>query len=298
MTLPDGASVIVRAKDKIGTIERTLRAVRAQTVAAELVVVDSGSTDGTLEIARRFADRLVEIPPAEFSYGGALNVGARVATGEVHLALSAHSVPLSDTWIEDSLRHYRRDDVAGTGFGRRSPWGDPIEDGGFHQTFADAVAHPLWGFSNHGSSWRADAWRQVQFRDDLPASEDKEWSWCVLARGWTIAYAPDLGVTDGHRRAAGVAAYGRRIRRERAAHMALGTMARPTLGRSVQEWWHPEHRPGYRPLVLRRLSPYRLAEIGATYWAGRTAGQLPSRLPVLPPSRLPVALTGPAGGAR
>ena len=99
------ASVIVRCKDKASTIERTFLALREQTVPVEVVVVDSGSTDGTLEIAERYADRLLRIRPEEFSYGHALNLGAAAASGEVHFALSAHGTGLSPTWIADSLRH-------------------------------------------------------------------------------------------------------------------------------------------------------------------------------------------------
>jgi glycosyltransferase involved in cell wall biosynthesis len=75
------ASVVVRAKDKQATIERTLRAVRDQSVAAQLIVVDSGSTDATVEIARSFGAEVIEIPAAAFSYGGGLNIGTRQATG-------------------------------------------------------------------------------------------------------------------------------------------------------------------------------------------------------------------------
>ena len=270
------ATVIVRARDSIATVERTLRSVREQTVRAELVVVDSGSTDGTLEVARRLADVVLEVPPAEFSYGGALNLGARAASGEVHLALSSHSVPVSPTWIADSLARYRDPDVAGTNHGRRTPSGELIGPAGYRQTVPDAVAHPRWGFSNHGSSWRADVWSALPFREDLPAAEDKEWSWRVLARGWTLVYAPELQVTTTHRRGAGLAAYARRIRRERSTMIGLGALPRPTLRDAVGEWWHPEHHPEYRPLAVRRLSPYRVAEIAVTYRAGRTAGVLPS----------------------
>ena len=43
-------------------------------------MIDSGSTDGTVAIASRYADHVVEIPPEEFSYGGTLNLGSRLAT--------------------------------------------------------------------------------------------------------------------------------------------------------------------------------------------------------------------------
>lgn len=271
------ASVIVRAKDRARSIERTLRAVRDQSVPAELVVVDSGSTDGTLEIARRYADLVIEVRPEEFSYGGALNRGARAASGDVHFALSAHSLPLSSTWIEDSLGYYDRPDVAGTNAAKHAPTGEPLR-GVYFQTPLDVVRHPWWGFSNHGSSWRADVWRQLPFREDLPATEDKEWTWRVLARGWTIAYAPELGVSDDHRRGAGLLPYWRRIEKERGTTVAL--RAAPPLGarEAVREWWNPVQRPGYRPVWVRRFSPYRNVEIAATYVAGRRARPIESSI--------------------
>jgi glycosyltransferase involved in cell wall biosynthesis len=45
----------------------------------EIVVVDSGSTDGTVEISRRWCDRLIEIPAGSFAQGGALDLGAEAA---------------------------------------------------------------------------------------------------------------------------------------------------------------------------------------------------------------------------
>ncbi|WP_250443161.1 glycosyltransferase family 2 protein [Actinotalea sp. C106] len=269
------ASVIVRAKDKADTIERTLRAVRDQSVPVEIVVVDSGSTDGTLEIALGLADQVIEIPPEDFSYGGALNLGARAAHGTVHFALSAHSVPYSRTWVEDSLRYYDDPAVVGTNYAKRTPDGQQLE-GYYLQRPEDVLRYPRWGFSNHGSSWRASTWREMPFREDLTAAEDKEWSWRALARGGTIAFAPELRVSDGHRRKAGLGAYARRIYKERTAVISLGGMTRPTLRDALHEWWSPVQHADYRPLAVRRLSPYRVAEIAATYRAGRRAPTIPS----------------------
>ena len=108
------ASVIVRTRDAAATVERVFRALRAQTVESEILVVDSGSTDGTLDVARRWCDRLLTLSPSDFSFGRALNVGAAAARAPVHFALSAHCWPERTDWIERSLRHYERADAAGT----------------------------------------------------------------------------------------------------------------------------------------------------------------------------------------
>lgn len=262
------ASVIIRAKDKADTIESTLRSVRAQTVESEIVVVDSGSTDGTLDIAARFADRIVEIPPSEFTYGGALNTGAEAASGDVHFALSAHSWPYTDRWIERSLQLYDRDDVAGTNSAATTPTGEVIE-GVYHQTARDALDHGWWGFSNHGSSWRATAWRDLPFRTDLTAAEDKEWGWRALAAGWTIAYSPELSVSSHHRREAGLVALAKRLDKERTAMLGLGAVQPRSFREALRLWWRVEPVEGGRPTVVRHASPWRLAEHGGEYVADR-----------------------------
>jgi hypothetical protein len=266
--VPLSASVVVRAKDKVDTIERTLQRLRDQTLRPEIVVVDSGSTDGTLAVARRLADRVVEIDPASFTYGGALNTGASVATGEVHGAVSAHSYPYSRTWVEDSVALYARPEVAGTNSGKRTPWGADIVEV-YYQTPRDAVEHPLWGFSNHGSTWRASVWEQHRFREDLPASEDKEWSWRVLAAGWTIAYSPRLSVSANHRRDAGFQPLARRIVKERGAMLGLGAIHPRPARQAFQEWWSPPRFPEHRHPMVRRLSPWRAVENIGAAWVER-----------------------------
>ena len=111
------ASVVVRAKDEARDIERTFKVLRRQTVPVEIVVVDSGSTDGTVEIAKRWCDRLIEIPAENFTYGYSANLGAEAASAPFCFSLSAHCAPEGDDWVEHSLRHYAREDVAATNGG-------------------------------------------------------------------------------------------------------------------------------------------------------------------------------------
>ncbi|MGY1652032.1 glycosyltransferase family 2 protein [Geodermatophilus sp. SYSU D01119] len=267
-----GATVIVRAKDKADTIGSTLRALRAQTVVPEILVVDSGSTDGTVDIARQWADQVLHLEPADFSFGGALNVGAEAASGDVHFALSAHCVPDRTDWVERSLALYDEDArVAATNQASRTPAGLPIATT-YHQTVDDVCRSPLWGFSNHASSWRADVWREFPFRIDLPACEDKEWSWRVLASGRTIAYSPALAVPSVHRRQQGLRTLHRRVAGEAQALTALGATRPLTITGAVSAWWSSFSLEGNRPRFVRRMNPHRVVELAGA-WSGSRAAE-------------------------
>ena len=97
------------------TIYACLQEVFEQEFAGpvDVHVVDSGSTDGTLDIVRRFPARLIEIPPRSFTYGRALNVGVAAATGEIVVSLSAHSLPAHERWLLNLVRNFADSRVAG-----------------------------------------------------------------------------------------------------------------------------------------------------------------------------------------
>jgi rhamnosyltransferase len=265
------ASVIVRTKDKAGTVEATFAALRAQTVAAEIVVVDSGSTDGTLAIARRHADRIVEIPPESFTFGRALNVGARAASAPIHFALSAHCRPDRDDWIERALRHYERPEVAATN-GQLWRWdGRPLVEP-VDQTAEILRAAPGWGFSNHAASWRASVWDDVPFDEAMEACEDKEWAARVVARGGVVVVDPVLHVEGAHRKAHGARALFHRTRREARAMAAAGLVPAFPARAAVHEWWADLPSESMSPALFHRINWLRMADI-----AGRCVGDREGR---------------------
>jgi rhamnosyltransferase len=261
------ASVVVRTFNSASKLSSCLRSLRDQTVRAELIVVDSGSQDRTLEIAERTADRIVELGDDPFSYGRALNRGASVATAPVHFALSSHCVIPRRDWIERALRHYQRPDVAATNGQQTLPDGSPLTEV-FYLRGSSNLPNPLWGFSNHASSWRADVWRREPFDEALIASEDFEWSDRVVGLGFTIVFDPALTVSGHHRTAEGPRALYHRSYREFLGTAACRPVQPLTLRRSLREWWS-EHPAGTKP-HRQRLSPYRVAMIAGRYRAGRT----------------------------
>jgi rhamnosyltransferase len=247
------ASVVVRAKDEARDIERTFKALRRQTVPVEIVVVDSGSTDGTVELARRWCDRLIEIPAESFTYGYSANLGAEAAAAPFHFCLSAHCAPERDDWVERSLRHYAREDVAATNGIQTFPDGRPVEYV-FFQDAEHVRAHLLWGFSNHASSWRAEVWREHPFDAGLSSSEDREWALRVTAAGLVIAFDPELWVDLSHQWDGGAFFQYRRKKMETGGLAEFAPMSPYTLGDALDEWWTPPddrhsalfHRLNYR----------------------------------------------------
>ena len=259
-------SVVVRSKDKAGTIEQTLRGLREQTVETEVILVDSGSTDGTVEIARPYCDQVLTVPASEFSYGGALNLGARHAGGEIVFALSAHCVPASRQWVEWSLKAYSDDDVVGTMGGDRTPDGKVLTGPArCCLPFPALRADPTWGFSNHASSWRRRAWERFPFNERLVSCEDKEWMWRVLAAGLCVVVDPRLCVASRHRRQAGVRALYKRVYREHLVLAEFLDYERPGVGKMLAKWWSDFPYGSRRPPWQRRQRPWRTAELLGEY---------------------------------
>ena len=77
------ASIIIRSYNEEEHIGRLLQGIFEQSVKnIEVIIVDSGSRDNTLKIARTFPVIIHEINPREFSFGRALNLGCHAASGE------------------------------------------------------------------------------------------------------------------------------------------------------------------------------------------------------------------------
>jgi glycosyltransferase involved in cell wall biosynthesis len=264
----DSISVIVRCQDKADTIEKTFASIRDQTLASEIVVVDSGSKDGTLAIARRWADVIVEIAPEEFTFGRSLNIGAGAASGNIHAAVSAHVALPDDLWLERVVEHLARDRVAGASGSLDRPDGGVLLEP-FCQRLDDW--EPNWGFNNTAAAWRAKAWADHRFDEEMSACEDKEWAWRVLRSGWSLVLDPRLAVPSVHRRRAGLRDLLRRCTAE-TYELVLRTDMPPVGARdAVSRWWSEVARDEETPPILQRLSYFRMTEIAGSYIGSRQA---------------------------
>lgn len=250
------ASVIVRTQDSERTVEGILTDLREQTVRPEVLVVDSGSTDRTVELTRPLCDRLLELPRDGYRPGRALNLAAAEAAAPVHFALSSHCRLTRRDWIERSLAHFADERVAAVNGAERLPDSSPLPSP-FLQTAADARRHPLWGLSNHASAWRADVWREHAFDERLPTAEDKEWAIRVLDAGWLIAFDSALWVEMSHRWRRGALVHFRRERQETAVVGSYLPLPPYGLREVLHDWWTPpdqRHSPFFHRVNYRRIA--------------------------------------------
>jgi rhamnosyltransferase len=252
-------SVIVRARDEAAGIGRSLELLAQQDTggrAVEAIVVDSGSVDRTVEIAREHGARILSVARDEFSFGGALNLGAANARGELLVALSAHAFPLDGGWLARLGRPFSEPLVACACGDRYGPDGTPLS-GRVEQDIALARAHPRWGYSNGAGAFRASLWRRRPFRGDLPGCEDRDWALYWLQRGYRCVVDPGLVVEHDHTHDSLTAIY-RRARREAEG---LATFLDGDAGGDglIREWW--SDRTFYSSSLRARLSHRRAVRL-------------------------------------
>jgi rhamnosyltransferase len=256
-------SVVIRAKDEAASIGRTLDVLLAQTLSdqAEIIVVDSGSTDGTVGIVRRAGVGLIEIPPEEFTYGGALNTGCAATRGRLIVALSAHAFPPDERWLERMGAAMSGERVACACGYATAPDGGRLE-GTIRQDAEHARRYPRWGYSNASGCFRAELWRQRPFRDDMPASEDREWALHWLDRGWVSVVDPALAVEHDHGGESPRSTYVRAFREwEAISYYAAAPAYR--LGGLAREWWSGD--PAWPSRTRARVSVRRAAKLAGKY---------------------------------
>lgn len=78
----------------------------------EVVVVDSGSTDETLETAKLLGATVINIKPEDFSHSGARNLGAKAASGDYLLFIVQDALPPNDTWLATMYMTLIENDLA------------------------------------------------------------------------------------------------------------------------------------------------------------------------------------------
>jgi rhamnosyltransferase len=263
-------SALIRCRDEVRGIGPLIDALRAQTIGSsiEIVVIDSGSQDGTLEEVRGREIEPMQIPPGQFTYGRALNLAAAAASGPVCVAISAHARPLDRDWAARMVSAFSDERVA-CAFGERvGPDLEPLR-APLLQDLPHAREHPFYGYSNSAGGFRYELWQRRPFDERLRSTEDREWAWYWLGQGWLVRLDPALAVHHSHADEGPVRTFAR-ARGNLAATRRFRDLEPLPLRAVLTEWWRGPHL--HRSTLRARLDPRRVAQLAGKYvglkWPG------------------------------
>lgn len=200
-------SIIVRTLNEAQYLDKLLTEILAQQaprLSHEVIIVDSGSTDGTLDIAERHGCRIVHIRREEFSFGRSLNVGCEAANGDLLVFVSGHCVPTDSQWLINLCRPLLEDPNVCYSYGRqiggeRSQFSEKrIFSKYFPDSTGNARDQQEFFCNNANAATRYSDWQQQRFDEELTGLEDMELAQRLLQHGGRVAYVPDATVYHHH----------------------------------------------------------------------------------------------------
>ena len=207
-------SVIIPTYNASRYLDRQLRALRAQTVKdLDILVIDSSSSDETVDIAKQHAIQTVIIPKEEFDHGGTRTLAGKTrSVGDILVYLTQDALPCDDRAIETLIQPLLAEKLCGSAFGRQTPYQDATPFAqhlrlfnyppqSYARTYADRVALGIRAAfcSNSFAAYRRDVLEEVGwFAENLLLAEDIHVCARMLMKGYTTRYVAEATVYHSH----------------------------------------------------------------------------------------------------
>ena len=201
-------SIVIPNKDEGEMLRSCLTQIFRQEVPFpfEVIIVDSGSGEETLDIIRQFPVRLHCIPPASFNHGLTRDLGASLARGEHLVFLNGDAIPCGEKWLIGLIEPLLLSDEYA------AVQGGIQERGRAHRFFWNSCGSLFYfsrlserwiarydgiGFSTVNAAIRRRVWEELPF-GEAPIMEDKKWQKAAVARGYKILYRSEAKVMHSH----------------------------------------------------------------------------------------------------
>jgi rhamnosyltransferase len=218
-------SIVIPTLNAGPGFEKTLGMLSAQEgdFALEVIVIDSGSEDGTVELARRYGARVHQIPGSEFNHGATRDLGVSLSGGEYVAFIVQDAVPLDERWLAAMVEDLERDGLVAGVYGRQIPRPEAgiltrvlvnslaaaglerreqfVDSPGQYRKMPPRKRRQLAAFDNVTSCLRRSVWEELPFeRTDF--GEDIRWGKRVVEEGYRLVYEPRSAVFHSHERGA------------------------------------------------------------------------------------------------
>ena len=196
-------SIIMRSYNEGWALRDTLPALRAQDYKNwELIVIDSGSTDGSVDLIRQARPaHFLQIKKEDYNPSRVMNHGMQLARSEFGIFLNADATPQGNNWLRPLVMALQ-DPRAAAVFGRQIPRPDcqAVFAHDYERCFGAHRESTRWDhfFSMVSSGLRKDIWSQRGFLEKMQYSEDDEYTrWC-REQGFGVVYVPESVVMHSH----------------------------------------------------------------------------------------------------
>ena len=191
-------SIIIRTYNEEVHIGECLEKIFNQTFKnVEVIIVDSESTDKTLEIASKYPIKIIKIKKEDFTYGKSLNIGCTLAKGKYLVLISAHAIPVNEYWLEELIRPFEKN-VAAV-FGHQIPMknANPLVRRFIEETWVNVKKSKIL-IHNANCAIKKQVWKNNPFDEKLIAAEDYLWAKKIKKQGLKIKYNSKAEVYHSH----------------------------------------------------------------------------------------------------
>ncbi len=210
-------SIVIPVKNGMDTLPQAIEGIQKQTLFSdcEVVIIDSGSTDGSVEYLKQFEFvHVIGIDPKTFNHGETRNLGVQYTSGDFVVMTVQDAVASDEFWLQTMLKHFSDEAVAGV-CGQQivphhpdknphewfRPQSKPIVKYVQYNTKEDFEAlspqekRNACGWDDVNAMYRKRVMQQIPF-ETVAFGEDMLWARAALEHGHKLVY--DYAVRVNH----------------------------------------------------------------------------------------------------
>lgn len=204
-------SVIIPTYNAEKYLINLLETLQQQTITFELIIIDSTSTDNTVQIAQKYTENISLIPHKEFDHGGTRTKAAKLAKGDILIFLTQDALPYDNQSLEKLVEVFK-DDSVGAAYGRQIPYEETnifgkhlrafnYPEASYIKTLSDKEKFGIKTafLSDSFAAYRSTALENIDwFKDGLIVGEDVHAGANIILQGHSLSYVADAKVYHSH----------------------------------------------------------------------------------------------------